>query len=374
MSAVYASQASADAANKEYQLGSEQLDFEKQLWAHNQPMLDQITQADITSQGQQNQFSKTMQDAYTGTFLPLSQKYAQQAQDWASPEQQRLNANAAQANVANQFNQQRNAAMTQLEGFGIDPSATRYAALDIGTRAQQGAAAAAAGTNAIQQTKLQGMGLEAGAVGMGQGNATGAIAASNAATGAGSGGAGATVGGMNAATTGMTAPTAWYNSGAQNMGVYSNAVGSFNLAQNQAAQIQAQEMQGIGSIFGGLMGMMEEGGEVPQGWGETPVQGIPTGQNVTPGGNVPPQSSPSGGRAPDDVHAMLTANEFVIPKDVALWEGQKNLVGIIDKARKQKQQFDQRQDVGGQPVRGVPTQPPAFVSRPQPAQGIPAGM
>jgi hypothetical protein len=98
---------------------------------------------------------------------------------------------------------------------------------------------------------------------------------------------------------------------------------------------------------------------------------VPTGDmgDETPGGSVPTSASPTQGIATDDVPARLTADEFVIPKDVMLWEGQKSMYGIIDKARKAMQQANARPDIGGQPTQAIPT-PPTFQSTPQ---AIPMG-
>jgi hypothetical protein len=84
---------------------------------------------------------------------------------------------------------------------------------------------------------------------------------------------------------------------------------------------------------------------------------------ATPGGTVPIHASPSGGVATDDVPAMLTAHEFVIPKDVAVWKGHQYFAGQIDKARQEQQRFSSRGDVGGEPTSAIPQQP-TFVSRP----------
>jgi hypothetical protein len=65
---------------------------------------------------------------------------------------------------------------------------------------------------------------------------------------------------------------------------------------------------------------------------------------------------------------MLTAHEFVIPKDVAVWVGHKALAGQIDKARQEQQTFAGRNDVGGEPTSAIPQQP-TFVSRPAHAMG-----
>jgi hypothetical protein len=111
---------------------------------------------------------------------------------------------------------------------------------------------------------------------------------------------------------------------------------------------------------------------------QPPDQGIPTPAGGTPGGYVRPDQSPSGGHVTDDVPAMLTAGEFVMPKDVTQWRGQQYWVKQIDNARKEQDQFKQRNDIGGEPAQGIPNQPPRFVSQPQPApqqapqQGIPA--
>ena len=68
------------------------------------------------------------------------------------------------------------------------------------------------------------------------------------------------------------------------------------------------------------------------------------------------------GVATDDVPAMLTANEFVVPKDVATWIGHK-APGQIDKARARATEFLMRDDIGGEPTAAIP-QHPTFVSRP----------
>ena len=374
MGGVNAAQSASVAGQHEYNIGQNTLNFEKGLWAQNQPMLDQITQGGIDAQTQNNQFSKTLENAYTQNVVPLEKQYIGQAREWGSQGQQNLNAGAAEANVAQQGDAQRSAAMSQLEGFGVDPTSTRFAALDIGTRAQQGAAQAAAGTSAMQQTKLQGMQLEGGAMTAGNGMAGAAVGASNAAAGAGMGGSNATIGGMNAASSGMVAPTAYYNSGANNINSFTNAVNGFNYAQNQSNANNNASMSGMGSLFGGLAGMFnfEDGGAVPN-RGAIPDDNAPMPGGATPGGGVPVSASPTQGAIPDDVPAQLTAGEFVMPKDVVNWFGQQHFMTLIDKARKGQQQAAQRPDVGGRPTQ-APATPPAFVSRPQQQQALPVGL
>jgi hypothetical protein len=144
-----------------------------------------------------------------------------------------------------------------------------------------------------------------------------------------------------------------------------------------------------GSPGGRLAIRYQDGGDVgmipsdpqytpAQGGGQTgsPGQAIPPAQmppgDGTPGGPVPAYASPSMGQSSDDVPAMLTANEFVIPKDVATWVGHKQLTAQIDRARKEQQSFSQRDDIGGEPTAAIPQQP-TFVSRPSQALMIPGG-
>ena len=97
----------------------------------------------------------------------------------------------------------------------------------------------------------------------------------------------------------------------------------------------------------------DSGGAYAQG-GAIPAPG------QTPGGGVPPQASPSMGRQTDDVHANLTAGEFVVPKDVAAWKGQEFFQKLIEQSRKSRMGASAK----GQPG-PAPRGPVRFASRPQ---------
>lgn len=154
------------------------------------------------------------------------------------------------------------------------------------------------------------------------------------------------------------------------------------------AQDVARLMPGrVGAIPGSPKGTLairfQEGGDVgmppmvgqsdpqltpDQGGGATgiPSAPIPPSQvppGGTPGGGVPAYASPSMGVQTDDVPAMLTADEFVIPKDVAVWKGHEYFAKQIDAARQGQQRFSSRDDIGGEPTAAIPQQP-TFVSRP----------
>lgn len=377
-SAVIAAQASAQAAQEQYQLGEDQLNWAQTQWNQEQPLISEVTNADAAGQNQANTFAGQQQNLFNTTFEPLEQQYAKAASTYDSPSQEAVNAGAAEANVSTSMEAQRNAAQTQLESFGVDPTSTRYAALDYGTRAMQGAAMAGAGTTAIQQTKLQGLGLENSAIQTGEGLANSTAGLLNAGTGAGGTAASSTEGNLTAGSNAMTGSTAFTNAGTNAMNTDVNAVNGFNTAQEQGFATSQAGATGMGSALGGIFGALmpsngiaglasmaalRRGGPVQRTALALGGPSQPTGQ--TPGGAVPITASPTLGKASDDVPANLTAGEFVMPKDVVDWKGQEYFAKQIDGARKAAIQFNQRSDIGGQPSKPLPNAgAPTFVSRP----------
>jgi hypothetical protein len=107
---------------------------------------------------------------------------------------------------------------------------------------------------------------------------------------------------------------------------------------------------GVGKLFGmGRQGAQPDGtivdnwggaGTDAASWGGEGIDMAGSGFMFQEGGDVdsmsnmvPPEASPSGGAETDDVHALLNEGEFVVPKDVASWLGEKFLQNMINKAR-----------------------------------------
>lgn len=259
----------------------------------------------------------------------------------------------AEANVAQQFEGQRQAAQRQLEGFGISPSSTRYAALDLGARTAQAAAQAAAGTQAAERTEMVGRALRSEALNIGKGYPGQVNQSYAGAISAGSSASDASQKGFATGAQAMGNPTAW-------MGANNQAIGNWGSALNMGydnALAGWKAEQGASSGWGGALGMVgglaskmffEEGGDVPD------------PEMATPGGAIPTDASPTGGKAVDDVPAVLTAGEFVVPRDVAQWLGEEKLQKLIEKARQDKA------GAGAKPeAKAAPASSPTFHSRPQ---------
>lgn len=76
---------------------------------------------------------------------------------------------------------------------------------------------------------------------------------------------------------------------------------------------------------------------------------------------VPPEASPSGGQNVDDVHAMVSEGEFVMPKDVTAWYGEKFMQNLINKARKESA-GPKAEGQPGPPAQAMALAPPSFHS------------
>lgn len=376
-----ASQAAADHA---YALGEDQLNWAKATYLADKQVTDQVVKQALQTQATNNANAAEDRARYKSIYQPLEDQAVADAQSYNTPERLQQDMGRAQANVAQQFDGQRSAAQQQLESFGIDPSSTRFAALDIGTRASQAAAEAAAGNQAAVQSEATGRALRADAINVGRGYPgqvantyqTGINAGNQATnsqlatTASGSNSMNAATGFFNAGTNALNAGTGALNAG------FNNSLAGYSAGQSSSS--------GLGSLLGSAAGAalsayssgLEDGGAVP---GYDQGGAIPTGPmpqapagaapGATPGGAIPVQASPSRGAIPDDVKANLTPDEFVVPRDVALWKGQEFFQKLIQQSRQQKQGAQAKPQA--QPPLPGPTR---FASRPgQPvAQAIPA--
>ena len=120
---------------------------------------------------------------------------------------------------------------------------------------------------------------------------------------------------------------------------------------------------------GGMIDAFANGGEVdeegnvypPEMMEEEPMD-LPPEEGTPPeeGNMVPPEASPSGGAEVDDVHAMVSEGEFVMPKDVTGWFGEKFMQNLINKAR--KEMAEPKAEGEPAPAQAMALSPPTFQS------------
>lgn len=345
--------ASKEASELQYKLGQEQLQWAKDQYASTKGTTDKVVDTLLEQQTKTQAQADEYYQRYKDVYEPAQDQYLQDAKDYDTPARRDQAVGAAQAGVAQNFEAARNAATQQLESFGVDPTSTRYAALDIGTRTAEAAAKAAAGTQAGLNTEATGLALRANAINMGNGLPGQATASYGTSAGSGTGAVGS---GNSTFATGASAmgnPTSYFGGGNQAVGTWGNTLNQGYANELSAWKANQSASSGIGSLLGGVAGL---------GLG---FMGMPTGSiggkmlGFAEGGAIPMGASPSAGTVTDDVPAQVNggpeirvnAGEFIMPRDVTAWLGEKQLQTMIHKARNEKQ------GAGAKPAIGAP--PPA---------------
>lgn len=334
-----AAEASEQVARMQQQTAREQLDWARQQDASNRELLQQVL--DIQLPAMREQFSTAQADRqrYESFFRPFEDKWAEEASNFDTPERRERERGSAIADVNSAFDAQRRNALQRLESFGVDPSQTRNAALDIGVRTAQAAAQAQAATGASRRVEDIGRALQSDVINMGRGALSNAAGFYGQAVGAGSAAQGnalnTTASGANAVQSSLGfsgQALQGYGQSADIMSQgFNNQMASWNAQQQQTAGM----LQGVGSLAGMFMA---DGGE---------VEGIPTGavagqqQRGMPMQGIPFENDGhvntgmgDGSGVDDTVPAYLSDGEFVIPADVVRAKGEEFFEKLIERYHK----------------------------------------
>lgn len=239
-------------------LGQEWLTFAKDTYADSkerQKPIDElalkVSQQQLDTATQQSQWAKEAHDRYQNQFVPLQDKFIQEAENYDTPEKQAAAAATAKADVVSAANGERAASQRQMAAMGVNPASGRWAGINRATDLGTAVASAGAQNNARTQVKNTGLNLRASAINMG--NGLPAQAATNTGLGLNAGTGAANV--TNAANGQFLAATGIMDRGyAGAMQGYTNQA---NILQNQYnSQLQAWGMQQQASAANnaGIMG------------------------------------------------------------------------------------------------------------------------
>lgn len=339
--------ASEASSQRAYALGQEQLAWAKEQYAQDKEITQQVVDAALETQDFQMENARLDRARYEQKYQQLEDKQIADAESYATPARRTMEMGKAGATVAQQFDAQREAALSNLESFGIDPSSTRFAALDIGIRASKAAAQAASMNQASDMVDATGRALRSEAINVGRGYPGQINQTYDTALRAGQGAVGSQLSQTASGANTMGTATQWQGLGNQAVATWGNTLSQGHQAAMSSFNANQGQSSGAGAALGivGALGMaamgMEEGGAVPAG------------------------ASPTLGGRTDDVPAALTVGEFVVPKDVVEWEGQKFMHKLIEKARTERPQMSAAHQ--GKPT-VMPAQNPTFVSRPPPVR------
>lgn len=298
---------------------------EQQAWAQqqdatNRETLDRVLNIQLPIMQEQYENAKQDRERYETQFQPLEDNLIQEFQDYDSPERREQERSRAMSDVSQQFDAQRRNALQRLESYGVDPSQTRNAALDLGTRVQQAAAMAGAGSASDRNVENTGRALRAEAINIGKGMPSNVAASYGQSLAAGNAGIGnanqTTTTGANALTSSQgfsNAGLSGYNQSAniQNQG-YQNQMAAYNANQSQ--------ITGILGAAGGMAGMFMADGGAPR--RALQYESQPGLIDYGPG---------DGSGIDDKVNIKASTNEYIIPADVVRIKGEEFFDRLVDK-------------------------------------------
>ena len=247
-------ESSLAAAAMQQQTSKDQLDWAKAQYADQAPVTKAYMNSMIDTSGTEKANAQTDRTRYEGIYQPVENSFVNKANDYNSPERAQQQEGAAIADVASTTANARAASLSNLESYGIDPSQTRYAALDLGSRIQGAASEAAAGTQSRLNTEATGMALQGEAINIGKGY-PGQVAQSYAgAVGDGQAGIASQLNTMQTGSNLMGSPTSWASAANMSSGMGVNALNTGFSNQMDRSKFQAQQSQQFASNVSSLAG------------------------------------------------------------------------------------------------------------------------
>jgi hypothetical protein len=250
--------ADAQAAEMAFELGQEQLDWSKDQYNQISPyLLDYMDAQTRTLEGSQ-EFAEQQRAAYGELYAPIEREFVDTALEYNTPERAAQQAAAARKDVSTSIDAQRQAALTSLQSYGVDPTSTRFGALDAGYRIAKATAEAAASTQSRLATEAQGLALMGEAINVGRGYPQAVAQSYATATQAGQAGTGSLDKHYATGSASMGTPTSYFGIGNTALG---NQAGALNMGfsnQLESAKLQSSvdmaQAKGTGEFGTKLIG------------------------------------------------------------------------------------------------------------------------
>lgn len=211
------------------------------------------------------EFADSERARYQKDTIPMERKFMRDAAGYDTAARRDQASSAAMSDVAQGINAQRDNARMRLEGYGVDPSQTRYQGLDQQYGIGQALGQVQAGTQARNQVEQTGYALRGQAIQVGQQSNANAGNATNQA-----GALGSNVLQESNAAVGLNAQT--LGTPIQYQAAQLQALSMAEQAKIQEYQMNAQRSQGQG---GGLAGIGQAAGMI--GGGLLGIYGGPAG-------------------------------------------------------------------------------------------------
>lgn len=329
---------SAESARIAQETAREQLAWAREQDTMNRGLLDRVLASQEEVQDETLKNAQTDRARYENVYQPLEDNLVKEFQEYDSPERRQEERGRAMADVNTSFDAARRNALQRLEGYGVDPSQTRNAALDIGVRTQQAAAQAGAATAADRATEQTGRALRAEAINIGKGMPSNVAQSYGQSIQAGN----SMVGNANqtTSTSGNAAQGAnsFLNTSISGFGQAGNTMTQGFQNQMQAHESNQSQITGALSAVGGIAGMfMADGGATKQ---AIPFESEP---------GVIDYGAGDGSGIDDKVPIMASTEEYIIPADVVRAKGVEFFDKLVERYHTPAE--EQREDQHTQNVR-----------------------
>ena len=277
------------------------------------------------------EWAATQRDRFNEFVMPQMESLFKEAELYASPGEEDRQRGMAIQDVKSATEAQREAQLRKLEGYGIDPSETRYQSLDKQAGVAEAALSALAANQAGERTKQIGRDLRSEAINVGTGFLT--DAQQSAANAANVGATGSNAGNL-AARTGVTLQQGAlpYMQGAGGAtdtaaGIVDTSYGrelDYSEDQRAADAADASGLAGLAGLAGAGLSMTP--------WGAVAGTALETiggtaGARAAEGG---PVRAP-GGPISDGGALKISDGEYIIPADVVMKMGTNHFDKMIEK-------------------------------------------
>jgi hypothetical protein len=257
------------AAMKQAEIASEWLDFSReQFGVANERQKDidaltkRVTEQQLATQDQANQWAKEDRSRYIGTYRPLEDQFINEAKTWDSADRQAAAASEARADVLGAADMQRQTSNRQMSAMGVNPNSGRFAGTQRAGETATALAAAGAANNSRDRVRQQGIAMRADAINMGRGLPSQAAGSAGLGLSAGNSALGNNLSANASWQNGLGIMTSGYGGAMQGYGSqasilnqqYANQLNAWNSQQQANAQGTAGLWSGIGTAAG--LGMM----------------------------------------------------------------------------------------------------------------------
>lgn len=308
------SEASEEIARIQQETAREQLNWAREQDTMNRETLNRVLDIQLPAMEDQARWAKEDRARYETMFRPFEDKFVEEAQNYDTEERRQREMGGAIADVNTQFDAQRRNSLQRLESYGVDPSETRNAALDIGVRTQQAMAQVGAANTARNRVEDVGRALRSDAINLGRGALSNAAGFYNQAVASGSQGV------NNANQTTATGAGALQSS----LGFSGQALQGYNQSANIQSQGYNNQMAGWQAGANQTAGMMQGAGAI-------------AGMFMADGGDIDPTDGMvatgmgDGSGVDDNVPIMASDGEYVIPADVVKVKGTEFFDRLVEK-------------------------------------------